>query len=342
MFKKYESTGLTAIQRLIFALILVIVVVLVGTVGFIILEERSFVDALYLTLATISTLGMKSAEQSDPTLAGRIWIMCLIVVGITSAMIAVSTIVGMVVEGQVRSILGRRKLSNKIASLSNHIIICGYGRMGRLLAEHLKLRQVPAVVVDLETRHTAQAEQDGFLYVLGDATDETVLRDAGIERARGLVAVLASDAENVFTTLITRDLNHKIFITARAEKLESEKRLLRAGANKVICPSIIGAKRLANILTRPGVVDFIDFAAEGFDLEAEQYRIPPDSKLVGQSLRQAHLPRQTGLLVVALEHKSGATVFNPDPDIVLQADDNMIVIGRLGSMAQLEQQFSQT
>ena len=340
MFKKYESTGLTAIQRLIFALVLVIAVVLVGTAGFIILEDRSFTDALYMTLATISTLGMKSAEQSDPTFAERIWIMCLIVVGITSAMIAVSTVVGMVVEGQVRGILGRRKLSNKIASLSDHIIICGYGRMGRLLAEHLKLRQVPAVVVDLESQHTAQAEQDGFLYVLGDATDETVLRDAGIERARGLVAVLASDAENVFTTLIARDLNHKIFITARAEKLESEKRLLRAGANKVICPSIIGAKRLANILTRPGVVDFIDFAAEGFDLEAEQYRIPPDSKLVGQSLRQANLPRQTGLLVVAVEHKNGATVFNPDPDIVLQADDNMIVIGRLGSMAQLEQQFT--
>ena len=340
MFKIYEITGLTAIQRLLFALVLVIAVVLVGTAGFIVLEERSLADALYMTLVTISTLGMKSADQIDPTYAERIWIMCLIVVGITSAMIAVSTIVGMVVEGQVRGILGRRKVSNKIASLSDHIIICGYGRMGQLLAEHLKLRQVPTVVVDLESRHTAQAEQDGFLYVLGDATDETVLRDAGIERARGLVVVLASDAENVFTILIARDLNHKIFITARAEKLESEKRLLRAGANKVICPAIIGAKRLANILTRPGVVDFIDFAAEGFDLEAEQYRIPPDSKLVGQSLRQANLPRQTGLLVVALEHKNGATVFNPDPDMVLQADDNMIVIGRLGSMAQLEQQFT--
>ena len=122
MFKKHESTGLTAIQRLIFALILVIAVVLVGTAGFIFLEKRSFVDALYMTLATISTLGMKSADQSDPSLAGRIWIMCLIVVGITSAMIAVSTIVGMVVEGQVRGILGRRKVSNKIASLYDYDI----------------------------------------------------------------------------------------------------------------------------------------------------------------------------------------------------------------------------
>ncbi|MCP4707513.1 MAG: hypothetical protein GY869_02720, partial [Planctomycetes bacterium] len=165
MFKKYESTGLTALQRLFFAMVLVIAVVLVGTAGFIILEKRNFIDALYLTLATISTLGMKSAEQNDPSFAERIWIMCLIVVGITSAMFAVSTIVGMVVEGQVRGILGRRKVSNKIATLSDHIVICGYGRMGQLLAEHLKLRKVSSVVVDLDSQHTAQAEQDGFLYV---------------------------------------------------------------------------------------------------------------------------------------------------------------------------------
>ena len=340
MFGKFESSGFTAVQRLIFALALVLTVIVVGTVGFIILEQRSLLDALYLTLATISTLGMKAAEQDDPQRAGKIWIMFLIVVGIISAMIAVTTIVGMVVEGQMRSILGRRKVNMKIASLTEHFIICGYGRMGHLLADHLRRRQVPLVVIDIESQNTAQAEQDGLLYVLGDATEETVLLSAGIERARGLAAVLATDAENVFTILVARDLNSKLFITARAEKLENENRLMRAGANKVICPSIIGARRLANIITRPGVVDFVDFATEGFDLEAEQYRIQPESKLVGKSLCQANLPRQIGVLIVALEHKDGHIAFNPDPDTVLQADDTMIVIGRIGSMAQLEQQFS--
>jgi voltage-gated potassium channel len=312
----------------------------VGTAGFIILEQMKFLDALYMTLVTISTLGFKAADQSDPHLAGKIWIMFLIVIGILSAMIATSTVVAMVVEGQMRSILGRRKVNMKIASLADHFIICGYGRMGRLVAADLKLSQAPLVIIDVDSQNTAQAEQDGLLYVLGDATDETILRNAGIERARGLVAALTTDAENVFTALIARDLNKKLLIVARAEKIESEHRLLRAGANKVICPSIIGAKRVANILTRPGMVNFIDFAAKGFELEAEQYRIPPDSKLIGQSLRQANLPRGVGILVVALEHQDGSIAFNPDPDTVLQTDDTMIIIGRIGSMAQLEQQFS--
>ncbi|KPK73303.1 MAG: hypothetical protein AMJ79_15190 [Phycisphaerae bacterium SM23_30] len=340
MFERLESAGLTAIRRLIFALVLVLAVILVGTAGFVVLDKRGILDALYMTLVTISTLGMKSAGQADPTTGGRIWIMVLIVVGIVSAMIGVSIIVGVVVEGQVRGILGRRKVNMKIASLTDHIIICGYGRMGRLLAEHLGRRELPLLVIDQDSNNTAQAEQDGLLYVLGDATEEEVLRDAGVERARSLVAVLGTDAANVFTILIARDLNTRLYITARAERLKSENRLLRAGANKVICPSIVGAKRLANILTRPGVVDFIDFASEGLDLEAEQYSIGRESKLAGQTLRQANLPREVGVLVVALEHQDGRTVFNPDPDTVLQAEDKMIVIGRIGSMAQLEQKYS--
>lgn len=330
----------TPTDKLLLAVALVLAVISVGTVGFVIIEKWSFLDALYMTLATISTLGMKTISIPDISRGGEIWIMVLIVVGIVSAMIALSTIAAMVVEGQVRGILGRRKVNIKIASLNNHFIICGYGRMGRSVCSYLRQYGTAVVVIDMDSQNTAQAEQDGFLYVLGDANEESALRSAGIERARGLITVLPTDAENVFITLIARDLNKNLLIAARAERIDSEPRLLRAGANKAICPQVIGARRLANILTRPGVVDFMDFATEGLNFEAEQYCIGPESKLAGQSLRQVNLPRRVGLLVVALKKKDGQTIFNPDPDAVLQAEDTMFVIGQTGSMARLQQEFA--
>jgi len=273
MPKRPKNIRFTPLYRMYLALALIFVVIFIGTVGFVIIEGWSFLDSFYMTLATVSTLGMKTADIPEIHFGGRIWVMVLITVGIVIAMIALSTVTGVVVEGQVRSILGRRKVSMKIASLHNHFIVAGYGRMGRSVCDFLQQRNASLVVIDQNSDHTALAEQKGFAYVLGDASDETILRSAGVERAKGLVAVLTGDAENVFVTLIARDLNEKIFIAARSETVDSEPRLLRAGANKAICPHVIGARRLANILTRPGVVDFVDFATEGISLEAEQYLI---------------------------------------------------------------------
>ena len=335
--RRLDSKGLTAWRRLTFGVSLFVAVVAVGTVGFVLLEGRSVWDSLYMTLVTVSTLGM--AEGVGPvTRLGQFWIMVLIVVGIAAAMVALTVIVSLIVEGQVRSILGRRKVSMKIASLSGHYIVCGYGRVGKSLCTDLAARKASLVVVDQDSGCTAAAEENGLLYVLGNASEETVLRDAGIERAAGLVAALPTDAENVFVTLVARELNPKLFIAARGETLQSERRLARAGANKTICPPLIGARRLANVLTRPGVVDFVDFATEGIDLEAEQYVLEGENKLIGQSLRQANLPRAVGVLVVALRHGGGATVFNPDPDTVLGQGDTLLVMGRMGSMARLAQE----
>ena len=328
------------IERLCLALALMVAVVGLGVLGFVIIGNRGLVDAIYMTLVTISTLGMQASDSAGINQAEKIWIILLIIVGIASAMISLSVIVGIIVEGHMRSILGRRKVNMKIASLNEHIIICGYGRMGRSACNNLKHRKEHVVVIDQNDQNTIQAEQNGFLYVLGDASDETTLRSAGIERAKGLITVLDSDAANVFVSLIARDLNPAIRIVARAEKAESESRLIRAGANKAICPHEIGATRLANILTRPGVVDFIDFAAQGLDLEAEQFRVQPESKLVGQSLTQANLPRTTGTLIIALKRSDGTTVFNPHADTVLQVDDVMFVTGERGSMEKLQQQYS--
>jgi len=218
-------------QRLYVALMILLVLVGVGTLGFVLLERCSLVDALYMTLITISTLGMRASEEVTISSAGRVWIMFLIVVGIALAMISLSIIVGLVVEGNLRSILGRRQVNRKISSLSNHIIVCGYGRMGRIICRNLRDRGREIVVIEADDNATKQAEADEILYVLGDAGQEETLRAAGIEKANALVAALPTDADNVFVTLVARDMNSKLFIAARAEHSDSEIRLIRAGAN---------------------------------------------------------------------------------------------------------------
>jgi voltage-gated potassium channel len=283
---------------------------------------------------------MKTEGIGPIGVPGQIWLMLLIIVGVGTAMIALTTFASMIVEGQIRSLLGRRTVNIKIASLTNHYIVCGYGAMGRSLCERLRQYRALLVVIDRDPAVTAQADADGFLYILGDASEEHTLRNAGVERARGLVTVLPTDGDNVFVTLVARDLAPRLFIAARAEKLNSEPRLVRAGANKAICPHEIGARRAANILTRPGVVDFLDFAAEGLDLEAEQYVLEEGNRLIGQSLRQANLPREIGLLVVALKRQGGQTIFNPHPDTTLETEDTLIVIGKPGSLAELAKRFS--
>ncbi|MBN1436410.1 MAG: potassium channel protein [Sedimentisphaerales bacterium] len=327
-------------HRLLLALALLLIVVTVGTCGFVWLEGRSFLDALYMTLVTISTLGMTAQDTAPVTQAGQIWIMLLIVVGIVSAMVALSLMVSTIVEGQVRRILGRRQVNRKIQSLHNHIIVCGYGGKGTAVCDNLKRRNAPIVIIDSDDTRTAQAEVDGLLYVLGNATQEATLMAAGVQKAQALVANLANDGDNVLVTLVARELSQDIFIAATVAKTESEPHLRRAGADSVICPELISAKRLANILTRPGVVDFIDFAAEGLQLEAEQYRIKADNKLVGQSLKEANLPRSAGILIIALRRADGETIFNPSADTVFQPDDTMIITGRIGSMAKLEQNYA--
>lgn len=335
-----KNHGTNPTRRLAQALALVIAVTGAGTLGFVLIEEMSFFDSLYMTLVTISTLGMKAGQGVTMSGGGKFWVICLIIIGIASAMISLSIIVSVIVEGQMRSILGRRKVNNKIASLNNHIIVCGFGRMGRSVCDSLRERNVSLVVIDNDDAKTTIAESEGYLYVLGDANDESTILDAGIERAQGMITVLDTDAANVFVTLIARDFNPNIKIAARAEKPESESRLRRAGASKVICPQVIGATRLANLLTRPGVVEFIDFASQGLDLEAEQYRITEGNKLIGQTLSQANLPRKIGILIIAIKRSDGTTLFNPHPDTILLVNDLMLLTGRTGSMAQLEKEYA--
>ncbi len=335
-----QVKNIKSLNNLVMAFMMLAAVVAVGTVGFSVIGHRSFIDSLYYSLITVSTLGMSLPGAEAPGPAEKVWIMLMITGGIAIAMVALAIITSAVVEGQIRGVLGRRKLDKKISTLQNHIIVCGYGRMGSSVCENLKLHRANVVVIDNNSEKTSEAEQAGFLYVLGDATEETILKTAGIERARGLICVLENDAANVFATLVARDINSGITIVARSDKQESQGRLMRAGANRAICPYEISGARLANIMTRPGVVDFIDFAAHGIDLEADQYTVRPNDDLEGKSLRESNLPRDLGVLVIAVSREDGTQMFNPHPDTILRGGDTIFMTGQPGSISKFEKRYA--
>ncbi len=227
--------------RFIASIGILILIMVFGTMGFVILgQERTIFDALTLTMVIITTVGMK-LHDITLTRAEEVWVVVLMVAGISTALYAAGNLVAFIIDGELRSLLGRRQLQNRISRLKDHYIVCGFGRMGRALCETLAEKKVPFVLIDHNADRTAEADQLGYLYVYGNAMDEHRLQDARIETARGLTSCLRSDSDNVFVTLTARGLNENLTIIARAENDNAHQKLLRAGANRVICPPVIGA-----------------------------------------------------------------------------------------------------
>ena len=311
-------------------------IVSIATAGYVIIEpEYTFLDALYMTIITISTAGHREVHALSE--GGQIWTMIVVISGVLTGGIILSLLGAMVVEGQIRRIFGRRQLENKIKNLSEHVIVCGYGRMGERVALELKAASSNVVVVDGDPDRTTLAEAGGLLYVLGDAQSEDILKAAGIERASELIALLSSDAENVLVTLTGRQLNPAMRIIARAVESATQGKLLLAGATRVVCPHVIGASRMVDIVVRPAVVDFVEVAHKGVDLEMDQIELRPGSELVGKSLGELELPRRVGVHVVAIRRADGETIYEPTADITLAPDDTVIVIGKRGAGPTLQQ-----
>jgi voltage-gated potassium channel len=228
-------------------------------------------------------------------------------------------------------------LESRIKTLDNHVIVCGFGRMGQMVVQHLRDTKVQVVVIEVDNVRTRKLDEMGLLYLVGDATDEDVLHRAGIERARALVAVLPGDADNVFVTLTARELRSDLHIVARAEQFTAMPKLRRAGATRVISPQAIGAERIANIITRPHVVDFVEVAAKGVDLELDEFVVGQDSPLAGKSLRDADIRKAADVMVVAIKRADGSTRFSPGADVIIQPQDTLIMIGPSGASGKLEE-----
>ena len=302
---------------------------LISSVGYYVMEPGySWGDSVYMTFITISTVGY--AEVHPLTAFGRVWTIFVVAGGLVSGTIVLSLLVAMVVEGQVRSILGRRQLNRKIEGLSGHVILCGYGTTGSMVAHGLGAAGREVVVIDNDPERTAAAERDGMLYVFGDAQDEAILEAAGIRRAQYLVSALPTDGENVFVTLSARQLRSDLHVIVRAQLPRSETKLYKAGANRVVCPQTIGALRMADVILRPAVVDFVEMAHRGVDLEMEQLQLAEDCELVGRTLRELALPSRVGAQVVAIRRISGEAVYHPTSEYKLAAGDTLVLVGQRG------------
>jgi voltage-gated potassium channel len=323
-------------RNLRISLAFLVSLLLIGTGGYVAIEGWSFIDAFYMTIITVSTVGFKEVYPLSPH--GQILTIALIVFGVSFIAYSAGSIVQFMVEGQLRSILGRRKLEKKISKLKNHYIICGYGRIGTHICRELEAKPVPFVVVENEPGKIERLENEGLLYVAGDATVDETLVKAGIRSAKGLVTAVTSDTENVYITLTARGLNPDLFILARASEEASETKLKRAGASKVISPYVMGAARMAQAILRPSVVDFIEIATAGknFELQIEESRVAADSVLVGKSLLTSGIRKELGVIIVGIKKDAGQMLFNPAPETTIDSGDVLITLGEPAAIENLE------
>jgi voltage-gated potassium channel len=307
-----------------------------GSLGYVLIEGWSFFDALYMTITTLSTVGYGEVHPLDQ--AGRAYTMVLILAGVGVMLYIVGALAGVVVEGELQEALGKRKVRRRVHKLKNHYIICGYGRLGGIIARQLSQAKIPLVVVENNPELIAKLEAQGYNFVAGDATREEVLLEAGIERAKGLVAVLHSDAGNVYIVLTARSLNPKLYIVARGEEPGSQQKLLRAGADKVESPYEMGGRKMAHTILRPTVVTFMELAMqEGVEWSMEEIAVSEGSPLVGVPIIDTGIRKDLNLIVVAIKRADGTSLFNPTPQITLQGGDTLIVVGLRNNLEKLEE-----
>jgi voltage-gated potassium channel len=311
----------------------------VGTLGYMLIAGMSFIDALYMTVITLSTVGYREVQPLDT--AARVFTMVLIVTGLGIVFYSASLVARDVIEGEIRRTLGRRRVQRQIAHMADHFIVCGYGRMGRIVCKELAAKPAAFVVVERDPDALRNLEEDQFPCVEGDATEDTILIEAGIQRARGLVAALSTDSDNVYVVLSARELNPNLLIVARAEDDRSERKLLHAGATRVVSPYVIGGHRMAHSLLRPAVLDVIDLATHyrSIELQIEEVSVAKGGFGDGLSVRDSGIREALGIIVIAIKKPSGEMLFNPAADVRLEAGDRLVVMGQTNSLRELERKM---
>ena len=321
------------------ALIALFVLTAVGVFGYSSIAGMDFTDALYMTVITLSTVGYGEIQPLDH--AGRAFTMVLIVGGLGIVFYSVTLIARDVVEGEFQRQFGRRKVLRQLAQMEDHVIVCGFGRMGRIVCKELAAKPVPFVVVEKAPEALRYAEQEEYLCVEGDATEDSVLVEAGIQRARALVAALPTDSENVYVVLTGRELNSHLLIVARAEDDRSERKLLHAGATRVVSPYVIGGHRMAHALLRPAVLDVLDLATHyrSIELQIEEAAVQHGGFGEGLTLLESGIRERLGIIVIAIKKANGDMLFNPTPDSRIEAGDRLVLMGQTQNLRELERRL---
>lgn len=314
-------------DRLVRSLVLVGLVLVLGTVGYSLIEGWSLLDAVYMTVITVATVGFQEVHELGP--GGRVFTIVLVLTGTSAILFSVGTFVDFLVEGHLRGILEGRRMHKQVEALTGHHIVAGIGRVGSEVARALAERGEPFIIVESDESAIEAASDEGWLFVHGDASQEDTLREAGIARAKSLVTALDTDADNLFVTLTGRTLNPSLFIVARSSHASSEEKLMRAGADRVITPNVIGGRRMASMVVSPVISDYLDLVTHGGEIEfrLEEVVVGDNAPYAGLSLSQARVRDVIGVLVLAIREKTGPVNTNPSSDTVMHPGDRLIVLG---------------
>jgi len=316
-------------RQLKIAGIVVLALLVIGTAGYMLIEHVSLIDAVYMTVGVLTTLGI--TRELSP--AGKVFTSTFALGGVFAIFTVVFWAVGNAVQTaaseKTHKLLGRRKMDKAIGAIKNHYIICGYGRMGQAIAKEFRSRGVPFVVIENNPEQLPRLVEEKALYVEGDASDEDTLLSAGIRNARGLIAVAPTDPDNTFIVLTAKGINPKLFVVARSIKTEDEPKLRRAGADRVMSPYILGGKRMAWAVLRPTVVDFLESAvfSESLEMEISEIPVNENTSFANKSLRQSGIRERSGATVFAIKNPSGALTSSPSPDQQMRPGDVLIAVG---------------
>lgn len=321
-------------RRILLAVAAVLVAIAFGAVGFYLIEGWSILDSLYVSVQTVTTVGY--GDLTPATRNGRIFSTVFMLAGVGVVLYALTATVQAIVQSELVATFGQRRLSRRMSKLRDHFIICGAGRVGSHLVRGLLGGAETFIVIERDPQRVAELIELGVVVLVRDATLEESLREAGVEHARGLAACLPNDADNVYVVLTARDLNPKLHIVARAAEEQAEPKLIRAGANRVVAPTIIGGHRMAVALTKPAVDDFIgSITANKLELAFEQLEVDAGSSLIGKKLSETNIRSELDIVVVSIRRSDGKILFNPSGEATIQNGDILIAIGHAESLMKL-------
>ena len=321
--------------------LLILLMILIGTLGFLIIEHMSLLDYLYMTVITIFTVGFR--ELKEPmSRAGQIFTIMVIIGGAGTVLFAFTKLAEIVFEGGLQNFFWRRRMERRLEKIKDHFILCGHGRIGRTVKESLKHEGMPYVVIENNPLEIKSLEEESdSLFVEGDATNEEILNKAGIKRAKALAALLPTDADNLYLVLTVKLINPSLFVLAKVLEEEAEKKILQIGANKIVSPYKLSGHRIAQSMIRPTLVDFMDLIIrrQELALNMEEFVVRKDSLLRGKSLRECAIRSRSNVIVVAIKRPGEKIVFNPPAGDTLGLGDTLLVLGDKEAMQSFEQNF---
>ncbi|MFH0921701.1 MAG: potassium channel protein [Fibrobacterota bacterium] len=322
-------------RHILLAVFAVGCIIAAGTAGYMLLEGWSVLDALYMTVITIATVGFREVRPLNT--GGMLFTVGLILVGVTGVAFVLASVTEFILQGTFQNYLGRARMEKELKTLDRHYIICGYGRMGHTIGQQFEKQRLAFVAIDASESAVEAARQDGVLTLHGDAGTEAVLLKAGVERAQALICTCSDDANNLLVTLTARGLNPKLFIVARVEEPASEKKLRQVGADKIISPYYLGALRIAQAVMRPAAFNFIETSTlnHEFGLTIDEMPVGKTSRLSGLALRESGFREKYDVMILGIETPEGRLQFNPPPDTQLTAGDKLVLMGEQKNLVSL-------